>query len=103
MMSRLGGIDPRRLEQLTDWESHAGQETAVLRKEVFEALSQCPAEQLSLPDACVHMVFSMSVLEHLENTREVLVNLHRMLRPDGWSFHLIDLRDHSDFNKKYRR
>ena len=99
MLSRLAGVDPMRIRQILDCETHNGEQVAVLRKEVFEALPQCPAEQLSLPDASIDMAFSVSVMEHLENTREVLDNLHRMLRPGGWSFHLIDLRDHSDFSK----
>jgi SAM-dependent methyltransferase len=99
MMSRLRGVDPMRFQHILDCETQGGQRVAVLRKEVFEPLPRCPAEQLTLPDACIDIAFSVSVLEHLENTREVLVNLHRMLRPGGWSLHLIDLRDHSDFGK----
>jgi hypothetical protein len=38
-------------------------------------------------------------LEHLEHTAEVLENLRRILRPGGWGFHAIDLRDHTDFSK----
>lgn len=99
MMSRLGGIDPRRLQSLVDCATRDGQRLAYLREEVFEPLPRCPAEQLLLPDACVDIAFSMSVMEHLEDPRGVLLNLHRMLRPGGWSFHLIDLRDHKDFRK----
>jgi SAM-dependent methyltransferase len=99
MMSRLGDSNPRRLQSLIDCEVRGGQRVASLRKEVFEPFPLCPAEQLSLPDASVDIVFSMSVMEHLEDARGVLVNLHRMLRPGGWSFHLIDLRDHKDFRK----
>jgi SAM-dependent methyltransferase len=99
MMSRLRGVDPRRLQDILEIETQGKQRVAALREEVFQAIPRCPAEQLSLPDACVDIVFSMSVMEHLENTRAVLENLHRVLRPNGWSFHLIDLRDHKDFQK----
>lgn len=99
IMSRMRGVDPGRLHDILEIESQGSQRVAALREEVFQPFPRCPAERLSLPDACVDIVFSMSVMEHLENTRPVLANLHRILRPNGWSFHLIDLRDHKDFRK----
>lgn len=49
-----------------------------------------------LPDASVDLVYSNTVLEHVpgELIPAIFREAHRMLRPDGWMAHQIDLSDH---------
>ena len=48
------------------------------------------------PDDYFSFVFSCSVLEHIHKdiVASVIRGLHRVLRPGGYSFHVIDLSDH---------
>jgi hypothetical protein len=39
------------------------------------------------------------VLEHIRDTRPALATSLRLLRPGGWAYHGIDLRDHLDFTR----
>ena len=52
----------------------------------------------ALPDASVDFVFSQAVLEHVRRHEfdQTLREIHRILKPDGVSTHVIDLRDHLD-------
>ncbi|HXG54537.1 MAG TPA: class I SAM-dependent methyltransferase [Vicinamibacterales bacterium] len=49
-----------------------------------------------IPDHSVDLVFSQAVLEHirLEEFDPLLVEMHRVLKPDGVASHQIDLKDH---------
>jgi len=51
-------------------------------------------EDTGLPDGSVDLILSASVLEHLRKPDAVLRESSRILRPDGWMLHLVDLRDH---------
>jgi hypothetical protein len=48
------------------------------------------------PTATFDLVFSFHVLEHIEKaeTREVVGNIHRILKPGGFSIHQIGIDDH---------
>jgi SAM-dependent methyltransferase len=50
----------------------------------------------SLPEACVDVVFSAAVMEHilLKDVTPLLAELFRVLRPGGVMVHTIDFRDH---------
>ncbi|HEV2913238.1 MAG TPA: class I SAM-dependent methyltransferase [Pyrinomonadaceae bacterium] len=70
-----------------------------LRPEKFVSLSPVPAEEITLPESSVDLIFSFSVLEHVKRPRAVIQNMFRMLKPGGIAVHGIDLRDHTDFSK----
>ena len=53
------------------------------------------AEALALADDTLDTIFSITVLEHVDDLPGVLRNTHRMLKPGGWCLHDIDLRDHA--------
>lgn len=40
-------------------------------------------EQIAMPDACVHMVIMLDVIEHLMNPARVLREVHRVIAPGG--------------------
>ena len=47
------------------------------------AISRMDAEQLAFPDASFDFVWSWGVIHHSANTRRVLEEIHRVLRPGG--------------------
>jgi SAM-dependent methyltransferase len=71
---------------------------------VPELLRRCRAEYLTsgidslraLPAGCVDFIWSQAVLEHVRRSEmdELLVELRRVLKPDGVASHRIDLEDH---------
>lgn len=71
---------------------------------VPELLTRCRADYLtagteslrSLPDASVDFIWSQAVLEHVRKNEmdELLVELRRVLKPDGAASHRVDLEDH---------
>jgi SAM-dependent methyltransferase len=65
---RLIGVDSVPFENMT-----AGLE-----------LIQADLAQISLPDGCVDVVMSRSVMEHLADPSSVFAEVHRLLRPGGW-------------------
>lgn len=66
-----------------------------LLPERLTILPTAGAEAVALPTASVDMIFSITVLEHVREPQALLANMHRMLKPGGWSCHDIDLRDHA--------
>lgn len=71
-------------------------ETVSFNESCIQYLAPCPAEHISLPDASVDVVFSQAVLEHVHHPDRVCREFARILRPGGWTSHVIDLRDHFD-------
>jgi SAM-dependent methyltransferase len=71
---------------------------------VPELLSRCDAEYLTsgveslrrLPSESVDFIWSQHVLEHVRKSEmdDLLVELRRVLKPDGAASHSIDLEDH---------
>lgn len=53
-----------------------------------------PAERLPLADGEVDHAFSSSFLEHSSDIDAVIAELARVVRPGGWTWHLIDGHDH---------
>lgn len=47
-----------------------------------------------VPDGCVDVVVSNSVLEHVADPRELFTELARILSPQGVMVHRVDYRDH---------
>ena len=93
----LRHCDPDRVEQVLRWEQVDERRVGRLDPTCFTNLSPVPAEDIDLPDNSVDVVFSIAVFEHLSNPSAVLENTFRILKPGGWCFHAIDLRDHRDF------
>ncbi|MBW4654574.1 MAG: methyltransferase domain-containing protein [Kaiparowitsia implicata GSE-PSE-MK54-09C] len=49
---------------------------------------------LSIPDQTVDLVHSASVLEHIPDVDQAIVQINRILKPGGFSVHAIDGFDH---------
>ena len=62
-------------------------------------LTPIPAEKLPLPENHFDYVFSNASFEHFEQPGQVIRRIFHVLRPGGLTAHVIDLRDHIDFNK----
>lgn len=58
------------------------------------------ASTIQLKDQ-VDFIFSVSVLEHIKEVRNFIQNLTKWLKPDGYIYHFIDLRDHYNFNQPF--
>lgn len=95
----LGHCGVDRLEEIACWERVDESEVARLRPAHFTNLSPAAAETIDLADSSVDVVFSMAVFEHVSDPSAVLANTFRVLKPGGWCFHAIDLRDHRDFSR----
>lgn len=57
----------------------------------------CGLESLrSVPTACVDFAFSHAVLEHVRRGEflDTMLELRRVMKPDGLGSHVVDLRDH---------
>ncbi len=89
----------RPLAELVTWEATDRGRVARLKPEVFEAWGELVAEALPLPSESVDVVFSFAVLEHVKQPDAVLARSYALLRPGGWCYHAIDLRDHGDFSR----
>ena len=59
-------------------------------------LAPCDARALPLEDASVDLLFSHAVLEHVKQPADVCREMGRVLKPGGYTSHVIDLRDHFD-------
>jgi SAM-dependent methyltransferase len=49
----------------------------------------------------IDLIFSNSVLEHVENPASVIKKMHEILNPDGIILHSIDFRDHYNFSRPF--
>jgi SAM-dependent methyltransferase len=102
VMSGMLGNPPNSIEEIVTWVEGKGvsghNTTGRLREECFHDLSPVSADSLDLPDGSMDVVFSLAVLEHVHRPQAVIDNIYRMVRPGGWCFHAIDLRDHRDFD-----
>lgn len=61
-------------------------------KIAFAAIDQ--ASRYPLPDASVDLVYSCAVLEHVHDLDRAFQEMHRVLKPGGYMYHEVDLRDH---------
>ncbi len=48
----------------------------------------------SVPDQCVDIIYSCAVLEHVHNLDLCFAEMSRVLKPGGYMYHEVDLRDH---------
>ena len=100
LLSGLLPQDPVPSSQIcTNEVDEGGNRIVRLRPEKFVSLSPVGAEELTLPESSVDLIFSFSVLEHVKDPEGVIRNMFRMLKPGGIVVHGIDLRDHFDFSK----
>ncbi len=69
---------------------------ALLDQARIEYFAPADATCTSLPDACVDVVFSNSVLEHVppEVIQKLMAESRRVLRPGGFSIHSANCGDH---------
>ncbi|MCK5504174.1 MAG: class I SAM-dependent methyltransferase, partial [Thermodesulfovibrionia bacterium] len=70
-----------------------------IRPELLKIFSEQDAAQINIADNSLDFIYSITVLEHIPHPEAVIRNCYRMLKPGGWTFHNIDMRDHRDFNK----
>ncbi len=64
----------------------------------IEVHELCPFEQLPIGSNEVDFVFSVAVLEHVMDPAAVIKKMATILKPGGHVWHVIDLRDHRNFN-----
>ena len=53
-----------------------------------------PSHSLPFPDSCFDFIYSVAVLEHVEDAAGTIAELRRVLEPGGLTTHEIDLRYH---------
>lgn len=53
-------------------------------------------ERIPLPDACCDLLIIENCLDHVDDPDAVLREMHRLLRPGGLVWLLVDLMDHRD-------
>lgn len=63
----------------------------------LETATDCPIENLTA--APVAFVVSVSALEHVRHPEAAVQQIARLLQPDGYCYHSIDLRYHADFER----
>ncbi|OHB74963.1 MAG: hypothetical protein A2Z34_07955 [Planctomycetes bacterium RBG_16_59_8] len=66
----------------------------------FHQLCPCDAKRLSLPSNSIHLSFSYSVLEHVDDPESVIQEQFRVLKPGGTAVHNIALLDHKHMEAK---
>ena len=77
-----------------------GQEEYVeIKPELLNLIPHTDGARISLDTDSLDMIFSITVFEHLRLPGALIRNTFRMLKPGGWCFHSIDLRDHRDFSE----
>jgi SAM-dependent methyltransferase len=55
-------------------------------------------ERTTLPDRSFDVIYSHAVLEHVTDPPAAVRSIARLLRPGGVTTHVVDLRDHRDFD-----
>jgi SAM-dependent methyltransferase len=63
---------------------------------VYESVHVAPAWNIPEPDASFDLVFSNSVLEHVDNLDDVLAEVARVLKPGGRLVFTVPLREFDD-------
>jgi SAM-dependent methyltransferase len=83
------GLDVSGLTNLEDWAQVLAACNAHYGIKGLESLR-------AIPDRSVDFIWSQAVLEHIPKGQfvETMRELRRVLKPDGWSSHDVDLRDH---------
>lgn len=71
--------------------------TDALKQVTYEA--PCEVETASFPDASFDIIFSHASFEHFGDPDAAIRNIARMLAPAGITSHMIDLRDHRNFDR----
>lgn len=91
----LGLLAKRKLSDVADL-IPGGSEIQIKDERLIVLPSQ-DAGKIDLPDNSIDFIFSITVLEHMPTTDALIRNSLRMLKPNGWAYHQIDLRDHESF------
>jgi predicted SAM-dependent methyltransferase len=64
-------------------------------------LEYIPRELTELTINNVDLIYSNNVLEHIKNVELNIKSMSRILKPGGYLYHNIDLRDHYNLNKPF--
>lgn len=58
-------------------------------------------ENTTLPDGSFDFIYSHATLEHVFDPARAVASIGRLLRPGGITSHVVDLRDHRNFNEPH--
>jgi SAM-dependent methyltransferase len=60
----------------------------------IQYLAPFDAQNIPIADGTIDLIFSHAVLEHVKNPAGIFHEFGRILKPGGYTSHVIDLRDH---------
>jgi SAM-dependent methyltransferase len=94
VLASLMGVCRRRLEDIV---VPLDSRHCAIRPDMIRTHPFTDASALDIPPRTLTAVVSFTVLEHLRNPEEVFRHLRTCLAPGGWMCHVVDMRDHEDF------
>lgn len=93
LLSILTGSSRRSLDEIA---VRTGDRVSI-RPEFVQWMPFTDAAKIDLPLGSLRAVLSFTVLEHVENIENVIRHTATLLENKGWMCHLVDMRDHDDF------
>lgn len=99
LLASLMGICRRRVEDVV---VPAGSLHCAIRPERIQTHAFTDASRLDVPARSLNAVISFTVLEHLREPESVFEHLETKLLPGAWMCHVVDMRDHEDFEDPLR-
>lgn len=95
LLSILSGSNRRTLDEIIVRDG----ERVTIRPELVRWMPFTDAATLDLPPGSLRAVLSFTVLEHIENIAGVMRHTATLLEDNGWMCHVVDMRDHEDFER----
>jgi SAM-dependent methyltransferase len=94
LLASLMGVCRRRLEDIV---IPVDSRNCAIRPDMIRTHAFTDASKLDIPPRTLTAVVSFTVLEHLREPEAVFRHLRTCLAPGGWMCHVVDMRDHEDF------